>query len=109
MGMQTLDLLKSRARGRRLGQAALVLHEFALLHVGELMSARASIETVSPFRHMVTLLVDSSARTQQRKCRCTMGVRGLGRRRSTALPRSNAAQGRATSASGKKAHQSHFS
>ena len=54
MGMQTLDLLKFRARGRRLGQAALVLYEFALPHVGELMSALASIETVSPFRHMVT-------------------------------------------------------
>jgi alkylated DNA repair protein (DNA oxidative demethylase) len=56
MGSETLNLFETEARNwhQRLGSSAMVLRGYALPCVGELIPAIASIEAVSPFRHMVT-------------------------------------------------------
>lgn len=54
--MGTLELFGNEAQSTRvrLGPAAILLRGFALPYIRELMSALAGIETVAPFRHMVT-------------------------------------------------------
>lgn len=52
--MQTLALFDAPPPDQRLGPQALVLREFALPYVAEVMPALAEIAAVSPFRQMVT-------------------------------------------------------
>ncbi len=56
MNMESPNLFKATRRDQRqlLGPNAVVLCGFALPYVGEVIPAIADIETVSPFRHMVT-------------------------------------------------------
>ncbi|WP_338801905.1 DNA oxidative demethylase AlkB [Pseudomonas sp. RSB 5.4] len=52
--MRTLELFETPAQNLRLGPSAIVLREFALPYMSELMTAIEAITAVSPFRYMVT-------------------------------------------------------
>ena len=52
--METPDLFEPTERQQRLGPGAVLLRGFALPQAAELVAAIAAIESVSPFRHLVT-------------------------------------------------------